>query len=378
MGTIRWLLAISVLITHSGPIFGITLLNGDMAITNFFIISGFLMALILDERYRSSIKKFYVNRFLRIYPPYIAALLFSIIFFFFYRNGAHNPWKFFNQFEHIGEFNAFCAISNITMLGLDISRYINIDITGLIFPNFMHPHEGDSIHSCLFVPQGWTLALEIWFYLLVPFIFRWRTGLLILAVILIFIADYYTNIKIRGIDTLAFFPLALRFFLLGMIAFRLHKYYSQHQDSTLPSPKKRIIAFIGFLFCIVLVVYGRDIMIFIDNLKLIDPYYRNSAYYLLFALSLPFAFSFGNNFKIDNALGEYSYPIYLFHYPIAKWAERTLSDTYIGIASLVLTMVISAIYIYTIDPKIQSIRNKVRKSKLIDPRSINIKYSPNS
>ncbi len=51
MGTFRTLLAISVLITHSGPIFGVKLLNGDMAIHLFFVISGFLMSLILSEKY---------------------------------------------------------------------------------------------------------------------------------------------------------------------------------------------------------------------------------------------------------------------------------------------------------------------------------------
>ncbi len=73
MGVIRALLAISVLITHSEPILGISLLNGDQAVTCFYIISGFLITLILCEKY-ADLRGFYVNRALRIYVPYLTAL----------------------------------------------------------------------------------------------------------------------------------------------------------------------------------------------------------------------------------------------------------------------------------------------------------------
>ena len=78
MGLFRTLLAVSVLVVHSGPILGVTLLNGDMAITLFFIVSGFLMSLILTEKY-SDIRLFYYNRLLRIFPPFWFSVLFTII-----------------------------------------------------------------------------------------------------------------------------------------------------------------------------------------------------------------------------------------------------------------------------------------------------------
>jgi len=69
MGIIRTLLAISVLITHSQPIFEIFLLNGDLAVTLFFIISGFLISLAFEKKYKRNLAAFYINRVLRVYPP---------------------------------------------------------------------------------------------------------------------------------------------------------------------------------------------------------------------------------------------------------------------------------------------------------------------
>ncbi|MDN5051244.1 hypothetical protein [Aliarcobacter butzleri] len=44
MGILRTLLAISVLIAHSGDILGIKLYDGNTAVILFFVISGFLYA----------------------------------------------------------------------------------------------------------------------------------------------------------------------------------------------------------------------------------------------------------------------------------------------------------------------------------------------
>ena len=77
MGSLRLLLAISVLIAHSGPISGFSLIGGIEAVEIFFIISGFYMALILNTKYVgvNSYYLFITNRFLRIFPTYWLVLL---------------------------------------------------------------------------------------------------------------------------------------------------------------------------------------------------------------------------------------------------------------------------------------------------------------
>ena len=52
MGTIRFLLAVSVVVFHAKrPLLGLTLVEGTVAVQLFFIISGFYMALVLTEKY---------------------------------------------------------------------------------------------------------------------------------------------------------------------------------------------------------------------------------------------------------------------------------------------------------------------------------------
>src|SRR5687767_10319648 len=83
MGIIRFLLAASVVLAHAGPISGFTLVDSDVAVKAFYIISGFYMALILNEKYidsNNSYSLFITNRFLRIYPLYWIVLLLTILF----------------------------------------------------------------------------------------------------------------------------------------------------------------------------------------------------------------------------------------------------------------------------------------------------------
>src|SRR5688572_32808603 len=86
MGIIRFLLAAFVVIVHSAPLFGEIGpgttwnigLNGDMAVSCFFIISGFLITMILDEKYLN-LRTFYLTRAVRIYAPYALALALAFV-----------------------------------------------------------------------------------------------------------------------------------------------------------------------------------------------------------------------------------------------------------------------------------------------------------
>lgn len=71
MGTLRFLLAISVYLVHSHDLWGgIRFVKAGIAVEAFFIISGFYMALILSEKYlgNTGYRLFYINRFLRLFP----------------------------------------------------------------------------------------------------------------------------------------------------------------------------------------------------------------------------------------------------------------------------------------------------------------------
>ena len=50
MGIIRFLLAISVVIAHTSSVYGFKLVGGQIAVQAFYMISGFYMTLILNEK----------------------------------------------------------------------------------------------------------------------------------------------------------------------------------------------------------------------------------------------------------------------------------------------------------------------------------------
>jgi peptidoglycan/LPS O-acetylase OafA/YrhL len=75
-GTFRWLLAHMVVLSHLWT--SLTLWAGAYAVFSFWALSGYLMALVLDRTYGFSavgVRRYLVNRALRIYPAYWATLV---------------------------------------------------------------------------------------------------------------------------------------------------------------------------------------------------------------------------------------------------------------------------------------------------------------
>src|SRR5262245_37870067 len=73
MGLFRFLLALSVIAAHTKPAPTIFPFFGGEGVTPvllFFVISGFYMAMIVEEKYASNLQEFYENRFLRLFPIY--------------------------------------------------------------------------------------------------------------------------------------------------------------------------------------------------------------------------------------------------------------------------------------------------------------------
>ena len=89
MGAIRFLLALVVVGAHVGKIPFHVPLGGLLAVQAFYIISGFLIALVWDGKYKSQqngLFLFYTNRAARIYLIYWAVLAISV--------AVANPFRF--------------------------------------------------------------------------------------------------------------------------------------------------------------------------------------------------------------------------------------------------------------------------------------------
>ena len=83
MGFLRLFLAIAVVATHAGKIFGIPMVSGRTAVECFFVISGFYMCMVLEQKYlRLPTRQwltFIGSRVLRLFPVYLVVLLASAL-----------------------------------------------------------------------------------------------------------------------------------------------------------------------------------------------------------------------------------------------------------------------------------------------------------
>lgn len=78
MGAIRFYLAMTVVLAHSAV--SSPVLDAHFSVLLFFAISGFCMALVLNEKYTEpSPTRFYLARFLRLWPTYIVVALLTWI-----------------------------------------------------------------------------------------------------------------------------------------------------------------------------------------------------------------------------------------------------------------------------------------------------------
>ena len=82
MGLIRLLLALAVVVGHSWQIRGLSFVTPSFAVSIFFAISGFYMALVLNSKYDVSLRGsrlFWSNRLLRLFPTYWIVFLLTLV-----------------------------------------------------------------------------------------------------------------------------------------------------------------------------------------------------------------------------------------------------------------------------------------------------------
>ncbi len=337
MGTLRFLLALAVVIVHTShlygfSLYGLRLTGGVVAVQTFYMVSGFYMALILNTKYtgKGSYKLFITNRFLRIYPTYWVVLLLTLALVCF---PSFTHMFGFTLRDYIGTDTPLSLISiiylNITNLGLlgqDIVLFQGIRSDGGLYftTNFTETKPG--LYTFLPVPQAWTLSLELMFYVLAPFLARTKTHVLLSLIAaslairfyIYFVADLYHDPW-----TYRFFPAELAFFIAGIVSYRLYLWVNG----------KGISGNLAMIATIVVLCATAGFQFLPGGAE------KQWAYYgLLFSL-MPFLFIFSNLHRsTDGWIGELSYPIYISH----VFVLLALSPLLKGISSSLITPIVCA------------------------------------
>jgi len=319
MGLLRLILAVWVLVAHSGgTLFGLRFAGPELAVETFFIISGFYMALILSTRYRSKAGAFYFNRFLRLFPSYwiaLAVFLGCSGAYWIATGHARYPWVGWNP--SLGSLKVwFVAVfANLLIVGTDIFSWFH----------------GGTYFSYVAIPPIWSVAIEIIFYLFAPLVVRARLSLQWG----LFLAGLVIRGRLAARYGVTFAPTTVPFFLAGILSYRL---YTAAVEPFLPG---KTWSRLGDLLTLVLALGVCFPSYFVAR----EPTW----YFALVSISLPLVFAASKDRPWDAWVAQWSYPIYLCHWLLlilyACVADRVASSLKVYFV-LALTVALAAFVLY--------------------------------
>lgn len=301
MGFIRFILALSVLIAHSSPIVGFSIVPGYLAVQSFYIISGFYMAMVYVEKYSvtaNPIANFYSNRFLRLYPLYLLTVVLTILLSLFFGLwlGSYGKLEYYFQAynKQPDSLGALLTVLffNITLIGQDVLTFFNINQSGDFY--FLGLGTNIQLQELLFIPIAWTVSVELLFYLVTPFVANKKVKLLLLllGIVMLLRLLLFLAFDVRtGFPIYRFAPTEFFWFLLGILSYKISKmHWYPRKIAGTPAVIIWIAALFSYKF------YQVDWIIFGMTF-----------------LFTPIVFDAFSKSKTDRYLGDLSYPLYISH-----------------------------------------------------------------
>ena len=315
MGSLRLFLALSVVLAHFGIPLGFP--TSDIAVQSFFVISGFYMALVLNEKYGpGSYFLFISNRVLRLWPTYAVVLVLSL--------AVAPNWGPIASLDLPGLM--YWIASQVLIVGQE--TYFFLFISNGALASTLHPSGMSGLlYTFAPIPQAWTLGLEFYFYLLAPLVVR-RGPIVIAAAIagsLILRVALLWAFGFGGEPwTYRFFPSEIALFLTGSLGY--YAYVSRNDMER--RQVYRLLSIAALLLFAALALSKWDGVSRLASLSLLCAV----------IIGVPRLFELTRNIAWDRHLGELSYPLYICHF-LFGWI--LLPET-VGSACLALAMSLTA------------------------------------
>lgn len=344
MGYFRILLALGVVLFHTGSLFSYTGINGIVAVHIFFIISGFYMALILKNKYAQTKHPYYTfltNRFFRIYPIYEIVLLISIC----------------ESFLHISHFNISSILMGMySMFPNYISARHGIgaieDVTLLVRFDYFSP--AMLYNNLPFVSPAWTLILELLFYIIAPFLILFKKRYIFLLTLVFlcihFLTSHFYTINGKYVSDY-FFLSNLFFFLFGIISYYFYMLIKE---------KSIHIKYSFLLSCAFLVIIL--LWNYFPESKFHWIIIKEWSMYFLTPIVIPLLFDSFKNVPLNNFFADLSYPVYITHFSVIDFLHFELDyasgEKYFTLWTLCITLVFSILLVYLIEKPIDRYRQR--------------------
>jgi peptidoglycan/LPS O-acetylase OafA/YrhL len=298
MGSLRTVFAIAVVFAHTGFYMFV---GGENAVQIFYMISGFLISFVLTEvKAYPDKKRFYLNRFLRLYPIYIAVALMTLSGYLLGLHGADDFLRVYRAAPMAAD--VLLGISNATLFFQDWVMFSAVADGRLVFSADFR-QSAPLLYQGLLVPQAWTLGVELTFYVIAPFVLsrKWLVCALIMGSLMLRALFVFQGFGANDPWSYRFFPTELALFLLGSLS---------HQH-LLPL-YRRVLRLRARPICII----GTGVMLaaaLTYHLYSVPRGINSVVLFAVFFLLMPLSFMFQSMSRVDKWIGDLSYPIYIGH-----------------------------------------------------------------
>ena len=294
-----------------------------------------VLTLVLNTRdeYRDT-AKFYLSRYLRLWPAYIVVAVLSLALI--------RPERWFQGLAALDiPALLFVVVSNATILFQDLFLFLGIGHGALFLTANFADEPGPQLNGLLLVPQAWSLGVELTFYVIAPFVCRSprRLALLLAAGLMVRVGLGIWS-PARDPWSYRFSPAEMTFFAFGGLG-----YFAAIQlDKYVPLRALRLAGAIC-LVCLVIVIVAPPAVAFSNRL-----FTRNGAVLLFIVASCPLLFALSRGSRFDSLIGELSYPMYLSHLLVylamEAYAPYALTDN--GLSYVAATIAVSAALLWLV------------------------------
>jgi peptidoglycan/LPS O-acetylase OafA/YrhL len=295
---------------------------GAVSVYCFFVLSGFLMTLLMTGVYADRPAHFFLNRFLRLYPMYWGAFILTFVL-----------WA------TIAPFIKWPRETSIILQAV----YIVTDPPRIVNPTWAVTNE-----ICCYVLIGLGVTRTRQFAI-------WALAASIVVTVAMYLSSF------RTLNDM-YFPIAGAFLPFAVGGFLAHQVQRMRPASQLAN-----LCLLGFGAAGIVACMAGESMAYLAGLRVTPTH-------ILFVTLLPASAAITALYRIkraarlqslDDVVGRFSYPIYLLHEPMGVVAGALLLPYFAG--TLSLTIAASAVFLVLIDNPVNRIRSVVRGRKRPQP-----------
>jgi len=334
----RFVLAVFVVQAHipwsgaSGPL-------SQHAVFSFYVLSGFLMTLILNETYgfgRGNFARFWANRFLRLYPAYAVVVAITLL--------------------HILLVSPLTQLYGLIVLPHNLRDWVaNLSMFGIA------GFTTAQLSTAIFIPNAWSLSVELFCYVLLSLYFA-RTRQRALALLLVGIVVTAAEVVRATVQALPDYDFQNHYGVLqaGIIPFAagcLAYFYRG-------SPFMRF-SVAGFAALLLLWVANCALAHVFDFHRFVSGLYV-AAVINVFLVGMMFARDAAHvKHPLTRTLGGIAYPIFVSHILVGTLVFRYLGFSRGGIdllaTTLVATIAFSLAVHFGIERRVESLRAAIKQ-----------------